>query len=105
MLRRILIGLGALIVAIAAAGAELYFVQGLRPVFTGDMQYKGLSWGSDRKKHDAEIEASRTAQSTVQTTVQAPRTDRAVAAAPPAIIAPISYWTDFRGPHRDGVYS
>jgi outer membrane protein assembly factor BamB len=103
MLRRILYALGLLIVGVAAVLAELYFVQGMRIEFTGNMEYKRITWGSERRKHDAAIDASR-----MQQTMQPPTTPpEAIPAMKPAAakIVPVSYWTDFRGPHRDGVYA
>ncbi len=106
MLRRILYVLGLLIVGIAAVLAELYFVQGMRIEFTGNMQYKRITWGSERSKHDAAIDASRM-QQTMQPLTTPPEAIPAILTTTPAAakIAPVSYWTDFRGPHRDGVYS
>jgi hypothetical protein len=46
MLRRALLGIAVVVGLGLATLAELYFVQGLRPDFTGNMQYKGLIWGS-----------------------------------------------------------
>jgi outer membrane protein assembly factor BamB len=149
MLRRALLGIAVVVGLGLATLAELYFVQGLRPDFTGNMQYKGLIWGSERRKHDAELEASR-ARLRLQPEPPAPQpVDAAVSSQPgvspskgttagrsnapaadlsnaPAAdlsngsaadrgvnsggkpkvkLAAVSYWTDFRGPHRDGVYS
>jgi outer membrane protein assembly factor BamB len=110
MLRRILYGFGLLIVAAVAIFAELYFIQGMRVEFTGNMEYKRIVWGSELKQRDAAIEASRKQQQST-TPIAAPQeTTPAVPAIAmmkpaPAKIVPASYWTDFRGPHRDGVYS
>jgi outer membrane protein assembly factor BamB len=130
-MRRTLLAIAAVIVLAVAVLAELYFVQGLRIVMTGDMQYKSISWGSDRRKHDAEIEASRARQRSQPETppapqiVASPAVSIGVASAPAGTPlaahdlkspgkpdaraevkpAPACYWTDFRGPHRDGVYS
>ena len=128
-MRRALQGIGLVIALALAALAELYFVQGMRIVMTGDMQYKGISWGSDRRKHDAEIEVSRARQraevaasrgEALSGNVAAPGSGAPAATpaaafvwksgAAPGISSAIkpalaSYWTDFRGPHRDGVYS
>jgi outer membrane protein assembly factor BamB len=126
-MRRALQGIGLVIALGLAVLAELYFVQGMRIVMTGNMQYKGISWGSERRKHDDEIEASRARQraeaapspaariespggstgapggAPVATPAAAPEIRRAISSA----IKPAhtSYWTDFRGPNRDGVYS
>jgi outer membrane protein assembly factor BamB len=130
-MRRALQGIGLVIALGLAVLAELYFVQGMRIVMTGNMQYRGISWGSERRKHDDEIEASRarqraSADAPVQH-VEAPLEEaeapgRSAGTATPAA-APVvkagpdpetksqikpaaaSYWTDFRGPNRDGVYS
>jgi outer membrane protein assembly factor BamB len=125
-MRRALQGIGLVIALGFAVLAGLYFVQGMRIVMTGDMQYKGISWGSDRRKHDAEIEASRARQraQTAPVQVQAEASSGSVGHSPEgASVAPVSaashkpentldktpspvsYWTDFRGPNRDGVYS
>jgi outer membrane protein assembly factor BamB len=114
-MRRALQGIGLIIALGLIVLAELYFVQGMRIVMTGNMQYKGISWGSDRRKHDAEIEASR-ARQRAEKPVSQPASYPPIV--PPSPIAatdrirnpiapatPVSYWTDFRGPNRDGVYS
>lgn len=128
---RALTGIAVLIALGLAALAELYFVQGMRIVMTGNMKYKSISWGSERREHDEEIEASRARQRAQAATpspqhVEAPsgsvEAHSEKAEAPgngaPAVTAaaghnvkpevkpaPVSYWTDFRGPNRDGVYS
>ncbi len=118
-MRRVLLGIAIVIGLALATLAELYFVQGLRIEFTGNIQYKRVVWGSEIKQRDAAIEASRAqqrsqsapnAQATREATPQQALNKEFVgSAAPPALIpartAPTSYWTDFRGPHRDGVYS
>jgi outer membrane protein assembly factor BamB len=138
-MRRALQGIGLVIALGLAVLAELYFVQGMRMVMTGNMQYKGISWGSERRKHDDEIEASRARQRAqaaqspgqhveapagsadapggvgVATPATAPdikpggnpevRPESGPGIRPEIKPAPASYWTDFRGPHRDGVYS
>ena len=112
-MRRVLLGIAGFIVLAIAALAELYFVQGTRVEFTGNMKFRRIVWGSERKKREAELEASRAQQQPAP----AQPAGQAVKILPPAAqpaastavtaakLAPVSYWTDFRGPHRDGVYS
>ena len=100
-MRRVLLGLAIVIGLAAATLAELYFVQGMRIEFTGNMQYRRVTWGSEVKHRDVAVEESRKIQPAAQPVPEAP-----IAAAPvPVKIVPASYWTDFRGPNRDGVYS
>jgi outer membrane protein assembly factor BamB len=102
VLRRMAATLGVIAVAIA----ELYFVYGMRVDFTGNMSQYTVSFGF-HAKHYAEVEASRARQQVdvpvapVVESAPAPK----VETAPVPIKLAVSYWTDFRGPHRDGVYS
>jgi outer membrane protein assembly factor BamB len=106
MLRRVLLGFGALILIVAATGAELYFIQELRPVFSGNMEFQRWSWGSERKRNEAAIEASRRQQHWGDPPPDVPPSAPGKTPNNPITpIIPVSYWTDFRGPHRDGVYS
>ena len=92
------------------ASAELVYLYGMHIQWNGDMSDIHVTFERPGK-HDALLEASRARQQ-VEIPVPAPP---AVAAAPepvaetkaaPAVKpAAVSYWTDFRGPHRDGVYS
>ena len=61
MLRRLLYVLGLLI----ASGLFLYFILGMRVEFTGNMEYRRITWGSERRHIDAAIEASRASQPVV----------------------------------------
>src|SRR5580693_5292859 len=114
-MRRALQGIGLVIALGLAVLAELYFVQGMRIVMTGNMQYKGISWGSERRKHDDEIEASRARQraqasaspsASVEASIAPGGAPVAAPAAPPDMKsgkaraissaikpAPASYWT------------
>ena len=61
-MRRVLLGLAIVIGLAAATLAELYFVQGMRIEFTGNMQYRRVTWGSEVKHRDAAVEESRKIQ-------------------------------------------
>jgi len=97
----------------AVAVVELFVVYGMRLEWTGEMKVRGISFET-RAKRDARLEASRARQRR-QPPVPAPappaapvETARVVApTAPPrtAQSVPPSYWTDFRGPNRAGVYA
>jgi outer membrane protein assembly factor BamB len=102
VLRRAAATLGVILIAIA----ELYFVYGMRVDLNGNMQENAVTFGF-HSKHYAEVEASRARQQVdvpvapVVESAPAPK----VEAAPVPLKTVASYWTDFRGPHRDGVYS
>jgi outer membrane protein assembly factor BamB len=104
ILRRILATLAVLTIAIL----ELYFVYGLRLDWNGNMSQYSISFGW-HAKHYSEVEASRARQQAEAP--PAPRVEEPVvepkAAPAPVLLKPaaVSYWTDFRGPRRDGVYS
>jgi outer membrane protein assembly factor BamB len=102
-MRRVLLGLAIIVGLAAATLGELYFVQGMRIEFTGNMQYRRITWGSEVKHRDTAVEESRKVQPAPAPVPETPVA--AVPAAAPVKIVPASYWTDFRGPHRDGVYS
>jgi len=78
------------------AVAHLFLFFGLRVEMDGSVSKPMFSFGT-RASHDAELEASRAAPppAAVQT---APAPAPSAPAAPP-------YWTDFRGPNRDGRYN
>jgi outer membrane protein assembly factor BamB len=106
MLRRLLYVVGGVLGIVLAVGLGLYYIAGMRVEFTGNMQYRRITWGSERRRNDAAIEASRAAQQAAPKVAQpAPIAVPIATTAAPARIVPVSYWTDFRGPHRDGVYS
>ena len=93
VLRRIAGTLGIVIIAIL----ELFFVYGMRVVWNGTFSPTTVTFDT-RARQYARLEESRERQ----------RAERAVAALPvqtPAIVQPASYWTDFRGPNRAGVYT
>lgn len=75
------------------AVAHLFLFFGLRVEMDGSVSKPMFSFGT-RASHDAQLEASRA--------VPPPATVQA-APEPPAPAAP-PYWTDFRGPNRDGRY-
>jgi outer membrane protein assembly factor BamB len=103
VLRRI----GATLGVIAIAIAELHFVYGLRVDWNGDMSQFYFSF-EPRSTHDARIEASRAKQQVEAPVVApAPLVEEAKSEPAPAAAKTIavSYWTDFRGPRRDGIYS
>jgi outer membrane protein assembly factor BamB len=83
---------------------ELIYVYGMRVEWNGDMQVQKISFAS-RRKHYAKLEENRARQR-----AEAPVVNTAAATAPAKEPAPertqsVSYWTDFRGPNRAGVYS
>jgi len=82
------------------AVAHLFLFFGLRVEVDGTGARPMFFFGA-RASHFEALEASRAAQ---QAPESAPRTVEAAAApAPPTPAAP-PYWTDFRGPNRDGRY-
>jgi outer membrane protein assembly factor BamB len=96
--------LGICVVAIL----ELFYVYGMRVEWNGNMQLQGVSFYS-RVRHYAELEENRKRQG-AETPAPAPVASAPVAATPapapaPEKAQPASYWTDFRGPNRAGVYS
>ncbi len=105
---------GTLLVMVVAL-VELYQVYGLRVEYDGGMNEKHLRFDNSRR-HYAELEQSRARQRAEAPPISAPVAApeppieaKAVPVKSPApVIAspkpPVSYWTDFRGPHRDGVY-
>ncbi|HKW96112.1 MAG TPA: PQQ-binding-like beta-propeller repeat protein [Bryobacteraceae bacterium] len=102
--RRLAGTLGIFIVAIF----ELFYLYGMRIVWDGNFRPYAVTFESP-KRHDAQVEQSRARQR-----AEAPALAASVAAmiepvrAPvvaPATPRPAAYWTDFRGPNRDGVYA
>lgn len=94
--------------------AELFAIYGLRIELDGTGRPKFFHFGK-RDSHYARIEESRAQQQSLPTPTPqpaaAPASDPAPAASPetakpsaPKSTAPAPYWTDFRGPRRDGVY-
>ena len=86
---------------------ELFYVYGMRVEWNGDMQVQKISFDS-RRRHYAQLEENRARQR-----AEAPRagssgsagSERASKGTAPEKVQPVSYWTDFRGPNRAGVYS
>jgi outer membrane protein assembly factor BamB len=100
--------LGICLVAIL----ELFYVYGLRVEWNGNMQVQKISFAS-RARHYAQLEENRERQRAEASPAAAPAAVP-VASAPAAAVVketapektqPVSYWTDFRGPNRAGVYS
>ena len=94
--------LGIFLVAIL----ELFYVYGMRVEWNGNMQVQGVSFHS-RAQHYAQLEEHRKRQSAEVMAAPAPAV-APVAPAPatvPEKALPTSYWTDFRGPNRAGVYT
>ncbi len=85
---------------------ELYYVYGLRLDFNGNMTELHFRWDQSRRQA-ARVEESRARQQVAETPAAAAPAP-VVASNPnvnPPRLMPVSYWTDFRGPHRDGVYA
>jgi len=121
VLRRIAGTLAICVVAIV----ELFYVYGMQILWDGNVKPYGVSFAS-RARHDALVEATRaqqrvetspprtapveTAKSVAPVTTPAPVATAPAAATPTAMKArekaeTAGYWTDFRGPHRAGVYA
>ena len=95
---------------------ELFSIYGMRVEWNGSMIPYTVSFGS-RANHDAVLEQNRAFQRSeapapvpevVRSTPTVAATTRPPVIAPEAHkeqLEPAGYWTDFRGPHRDGVYS
>src|SRR5579883_460409 len=100
------------VAVLAIAAVELVYVYGFRIVWNGNMDHV-IAWGFHMKaRHDAVLEASRAKQEPLpqpEPPPPAPEPEPApaepVEVKPQVPARPVSYWTDFRGPHRDGVYS
>ena len=92
---------------------ELFYVYGMRVEWNGNVQVQKISFDS-RRKHYAQLEENRARQRAEAQPAPTP-TAVLVASAPaatapardtaPEKAQPISYWTDFRGPNRAGVYT
>ncbi len=105
---RIAASLGICLLAVA----ELFLVYGMRVEWTGNLKPNWVSFDSGAR-HDTRVEQSRALQrvqpvpsdSSKMAMVRTP----AHAVIPAAVSIPkktaSSYWTDFRGPNRAGVYS
>ncbi len=97
--RRVMGTLGIVVISIL----ELYFFYGLRLDFNGNMSELHFRL-NQTSKQAAKVEENRAQQHAEAAPAPAPVV-AAPAAPAPVKLAPVSYWTDFRGPHRDGVYS
>ena len=93
---------GVLVLLVVAFDMQIEFAgSGMRPIF---------SFGTP-DAHFAALEADRGSRDPITPPADAPARDEDDA--PPATAAPASadragsgaYWTDFRGPHRDGLYT
>jgi outer membrane protein assembly factor BamB len=121
VLRRIAGTLAICVVALV----ELFYVYGMHVLWDGNVKPYGISFAS-RARHDALVESTRAQQrveaSPPQTApVELAKSALPVTAPPPSGSAPAAatpgatntrkkaepapYWTDFRGPHRAGVYA
>jgi outer membrane protein assembly factor BamB len=100
--RRLAASAGILIVALA----ELFFFYGLRIDWNGNMTEFSVSF-ERRSQRYARLEESRARQQKQAPPSELPATMPVESPVPPP--APMklrpAYWTDFRGPHRDGVYA
>jgi outer membrane protein assembly factor BamB len=98
--------LAGTVAVIAIALVELVFVYGFRIVWNGNMDHViayTFRWSS---RHDAVLEESRAKQKQLPDTSTPDPPPVPVKEPTPAVkLIPAAYWTDFRGPHRDGVYS
>jgi outer membrane protein assembly factor BamB len=97
----------------ALALAHLVFIWGLRMELDGSASPTIVSFG-DRESHYEEIERSRALQETPAAAQEPPPPAEPVTMAPvaqadtlaePAPADSESYWTDYRGPRRDGIYT
>lgn len=87
---------------LAFAVAHLFLFFGLRMEVDGSGSRPMISFGTGAS-HYRELEASRAAQQSPSQPL--PKKEVAAAPAPPQTTpATPPYWTDFRGPHRDGRY-
>ena len=113
ILRRLAGTLGVCIIATL----ELFYVYGMRVVWNGTLQPMTISFDS-RSRRDARVEADRARQraatpppnpiAMLPPATAAESTPLVVTPARtrvPEKISPADYWTDFRGPNRDGVYA
>src|SRR6266404_1567457 len=105
--------MGSVAILILAV-AELFLVYGMRMELDGRGKPRFFHF-SKRESHYAKLEQSRAIQQTlpaptpVAVAVAAPAVASAaepkeLAPEPAAKLVPAAYWTDFRGPNRDGVY-
>jgi outer membrane protein assembly factor BamB len=95
--------LGICLVAIL----ELFYVYGLRVEWNGNMQVQKISFAS-RARHYTQLEENRERQRAEAPPAATPAAAPVVnvpAATAPEKTQPASYWTDFRGPNRAGIYS
>lgn len=102
--RRLACTLGIFIVAIF----ELFYLYGMRIVWDGNFRPYAVTFES-RKRHDAQVEQSRARQRAQAPAPAAPVVAMIEPARAPVVTPemplPAAYWTDFRGPNRDGVYA
>ena len=82
---------GSVAICIVAI-VELFYVYGMHVEWNGNVKPYAVSFES-RRRHDARVEENRTKQSAPAAAAQIPEKARP------------SYWTDFRGPNRDGIYA
>lgn len=101
--RRLAATLGVVVIAFA----ELVLVYGMHVEWNGTLKPYAVSFES-RARHDARVEENRARQRAEAPTTPVETAPAPESAKPERVAAkPASraYWTDFRGPHRDGVYA
>jgi outer membrane protein assembly factor BamB len=106
-LRRLVGTFGILFIVVV----ELFYIYGMRVVWNGSVSPMAVTFDS-RARQEARLEASRARQradALADVATRASRNKR-IASAPvsvrtPEVVQPVSYWTDFRGPGRAGIYA
>jgi outer membrane protein assembly factor BamB len=88
---------------------ELFLVYGMRIEWTGNIEPYAVSFDT-RARRDSRVEQSRKGQLAEPPPPAPPTVVNEPVAPPPAAkpplqVIPAGYWTDFRGPGRDGVYA
>ncbi|HWZ32719.1 MAG TPA: PQQ-binding-like beta-propeller repeat protein [Bryobacteraceae bacterium] len=103
---RVLGKLTATVAVLAIAVVELFYVYGMRVIWDGGVtRIMGVSF-RERQRHDAAIEENRAKQKQEPEPPAPEPASVAVKVPTTAVkVIPVAYWTDFRGPHRDGVYA
>jgi len=100
--------MGTIVIAILGV-AHLFLIYGMRVELAGNGMTPMVTF-RNKARHYAELERSRSQQPAAPVVASAPVVvpESKPAAAVPAAAkeaAPVSYWTTFRGPNQDGVYS
>ncbi len=106
-LKRIVLGFVALVLcAVIAIGIMMKFF-GLRVQMAGSGMQPIFDFYRP-EDHYRELERQRASQPRAEpkaSSETAPKAETAPAATPSPAAAPAAYWTDFRGPRRDGLYT